>query len=265
MALCIAQLTDVHISNTRPECAANLAEAVATIVAMRRQPDLVLVTGDLTDLNIDSEYDDLCRLLAPLPMPWEAIRGNHDTRLQHLVGHRAVTLEPLCVLLMDSANERFTEGDADWLDRHLASCDRPTVIAIHHPPFETGVWWMDCIGLRGADLFEQVVRRNPHVAKVLSGHVHRPVQTSWGPTQLWVGPSTAVQNAPTLDRADLPAVSAEPPAFSVHLWNGSTFVSHVVPVGPSAATRPLSDLIADYAPFDRQLAKLDASRASLFR
>lgn len=25
--------------------------------------------------------------------------------------------------------------------------DQPTIIFLHHPPFETGVWWMDCIGL----------------------------------------------------------------------------------------------------------------------
>lgn len=265
MTYVIAQITDVHISDSRPQSAGSLRAAVASVNAMNRCPDLVLVTGDLTENALDAEYDELCSILDGLEMPWEAIRGNHDRRLNRLVGHRTINAGPLHVILMDSADERFTDDDAQWLDTELGALDGPVVIAIHHPPFETGVWWMDCIGLDGQGRFEAVVRRHPNVAKVLSGHVHRTIQTSWGPTPLWVGPSTAVQNAPDLAVADAPAITGEPAGFSVHLWNGSAFVSHVVALGDAGERVYLKSLNADtYAEFEQLLSGRQATRASLF-
>ena len=105
---------------------------------------------------------------------------------------------PLRLVLLDTSDDEFTADDADWLHRELAAwSDSPTVVAIHQPPFETGIWWMDCVGLRGAELFEGVVRRHPQVLKVLSGHVHRLVQTNWDGCSLWVCPSTSVGSSPT--------------------------------------------------------------------
>jgi len=100
---------------------------------------------------------------------------------EHAVaGHRTIEAGPLRLVLVDSGHDEYTTDDVTWLETELASrTDDVTVIAIHHPPFETGIWWMDCVGLNGADLFEHVVRRHRQVIKVLSGHVHRTIQTNW--------------------------------------------------------------------------------------
>ena len=58
-------------------------------------------------------------------------------------------------MLLDTSTDVFHAADASWLEDELtAHQDEPTVIAIHQPPFETGIWWMDCVGLKGAELFE---------------------------------------------------------------------------------------------------------------
>ena len=107
---------------------------------------------------------------------------------------------------IDSAMAAF---DAEWLDAELSRRnDVESVIAIHHPPFETGIWWTDCVGLAGAELFEDVVRRHPHVIKVLSGHVHRTIQTNWAGCSLWVSPSTSVTVAGDLHPDHDPAETA---------------------------------------------------------
>ena len=59
-------------------------------------------------------------------------------------------------MLLDTSNDTFTDSDGVWLDTELSTLpDAPTVLAIHQPPFETGIWWMDCVGLKGSETFEK--------------------------------------------------------------------------------------------------------------
>jgi hypothetical protein len=120
---------------------------------------------------------------------------------------------------------------------------------------------MDCIGLEGADRFERVVRRHRQVIKVLSGHVHRTIQTNWDGCSLWVSPSTAVAIAPDLHPDHDPAETAEPPAFSLHAWTGRGIVSHVVPVGPSGRRRAIEPHAPDFV---RRVRSIQRERHSLF-
>jgi 3',5'-cyclic AMP phosphodiesterase CpdA len=233
----IAQVSDTHVGGPHTGSEERLAAAIADINAMTRQPDLVLFTGDLTHGGTAVEWDEFQRLVSALDARWDAIRGNHDHHLPALGGHRVRDAGPLRLVLLDSSSEEFTDDDAAWLDTALGEVHRPTVIAIHHPPFETGIWWMDCVGLHGLDRFESVVRRHPHVLQVLSGHVHRPIVTAWGGCTLWVSPSTSVPIAVDLDPEHAPAESLEPPMISLHAYVNDTVVSHIVPVGATAQRR----------------------------
>jgi 3',5'-cyclic AMP phosphodiesterase CpdA len=82
-----------------------------------------------------------------------------------------------------------------------------------------------------------VVRRHDQVLKVLSGHVHRLIQTSWA-CSLWVGPSTSISVAVDLDPSHDPAETAEPPTFSLHAHTGPDIVWHLVPIGAAAQRSP---------------------------
>jgi 3',5'-cyclic-AMP phosphodiesterase len=261
MPFLIAQLSDVHIGGIHEGNAERFSMAIEEINAMTRRPDLVLLTGDLTHHGTMDEWEQFLALLAALEVPWEAIAGNHDHGLAPLAGHRAIDAGPLRLVLVDSSSERFTDPDAEWLDSELsAHVHRPTVIAIHHPPFETGIWWMDCVGMEGGSLFESVVRRHSHVVKVLSGHVHRPIQTTWGGCSLWVCPSTAVSVAPDLDPAHEPAETAEGPMFSLHAFIGHSVVSHVVPAGAAAARALIGPNAPDFIAQVREMQRARISR-----
>jgi len=82
----IAQISDMHVKPPgemlykRIDTAGFLERAVAHILALYPQPDVVLATGDLVDGGKAEEYTLLRRLLAPLPMPVYLIPGNHDAR-----------------------------------------------------------------------------------------------------------------------------------------------------------------------------------------
>lgn len=259
----IAQLSDVHVGGPHVGSGERFSDAIAEINAMQRQPDLVLLTGDNTHNSTAAEWDEFTDRLSTLLAPWEAISGNHDRTITATAGHRAMDAGPLRLVLVDSSPDEFSVQDAAWLEAELASQpDVEVVIAIHHPPFETGIWWMDCVGLKGAELFEQVVRRHPQVIKVLSGHVHRTIQTNWAGCSLWVSPSTSVAVAGDLHPNHDPAETAEPPAFSLHAYTGRGIVSHVVPVGSSATRSPIEPHAAEFVRWARSVQR---DRSSLFK
>jgi 3',5'-cyclic-AMP phosphodiesterase len=258
----IAQISDVHIGGPNVGSGERFSMAVEEINQMLRAPDLLLLTGDLTHNGTVEEWSELCERLAKLKVRWDAIPGNHDRNIASLAGHRAIDAGPLRLILLDTSSDVFSSEDAGWLEAELQQHRETTVIAIHQPPFETGIWWMDCVGLKGADLFEAVVRRHDHVIKVLSGHIHRLIQTSWGPCSLWVCPSTSVSVAVDLSPAHEPAETAEAPTFSLHVYTGAGIVSHVVPVGRSASR----SLIVDTAPeFVSWVRGVQDSRESVFK
>jgi 3',5'-cyclic AMP phosphodiesterase CpdA len=251
MGTILAQLSDMHVVR-EPSIdggptggAENLAVAVDAIQRMSTPPDAVVLTGDLTDHGTVEEYELLRSVLAPLTMPVMVIPGNHDVP-QHLwevlgwprgaaeVGgrvHHVREVGDVRVVGLDSSRPDRTDGevtedDAAWLDRVLAGSSAPTAVLVHHPPFRTGIWWMDAIGLTGAGLLEQVVRRHPHVGRVLSGHVHRLISTQWGPTGLYVAPSQVRQTMLDLEPFHAPTVTAEAPQVVLHVWTGTGWVTH---------------------------------------
>jgi Icc protein len=253
MVLVIAQISDVHIGGPKPGGGDRFSLAIDAINEMARQPDLVLVTGDLTQSGETAEWDEFNSRVESLRAPWNAIRGNHDRSIDAFIGHRSLDLGDLHLILVDTSADVFTDEDAAWVDADLATCDgQPTVIAVHHPPFETGIWWMDCVGLRGAERFEQVVRRHTHVRHVMSGHVHRPITTAWANCLVTVCPSTSVAIAADLDPGHDPAETDEPPMIALHAYLPDTVVSHVVAVGPAARRSSIGETAPDFVSWARQ-------------
>ena len=171
----IAQISDLHL---RPrglpalgfvDTNALARRAVATLLALRPVPAAVLVTGDIADSGDPREYAMAREILSALPMPVHVIPGNHDRReamREGLAGtgwigpagsgaiNYAVDAGPLRLVCLDSLVEGRASGELGaetlaWLDTTLAEgSDRPTLVAVHHPPFNTGLSHMDSILLR---------------------------------------------------------------------------------------------------------------------
>ena len=133
------------------------------------RPDVVVITGDLTEGGLDAEYRNLDHLLRKhLPMPVFVIPGNHDRRdnlregLKHLPGviadphyvQYAVDDHPVRLIMLDTLVPGANHGELrpeqlDYLDRTLAMVpDKPKIVGMHHPPFACGIAHMDRINLR---------------------------------------------------------------------------------------------------------------------
>jgi 3',5'-cyclic-AMP phosphodiesterase len=253
----LAQVSDTHITEKdrlaygRVDTAAHLTRAVDHLGRLTPRPDVVLATGDLVDLGRPDEYRHLRELLAPLTMPVYLIPGNHDDRaalieefpdhaylpragfLQYVVDRDPVRLVMLDTLVPGQAGGLVCAERLAWLEARLAEAtDRPTVIVMHHPPFDTGIRGMDRMGLAGAEALGEVVRRHPQIERILCGHLHRPIQVRWCGTVASTAPSTAHQV--WLDLRDDGALGfiMEPPAVQLHVWRAGTgLISHMSYVG----------------------------------
>jgi 3',5'-cyclic AMP phosphodiesterase CpdA len=219
---------------------------------MPQVPDAVLFTGDLTDFGRPDEYANLSRIIAPLPMPCLLMAGNHDdveNLREAFPGHgylrqREGKLDyviddfPLRIIALDSTIPHKSPGELTasqlaWLDETLAASPaKPTLVALHHPPFWTGIGHMDVQGLQNPDALEAIIRRHPQVERVIAGHLHRPIVTRVGGTVASTSPSPSHQVARDLDDHARSQFVMEPPAFQLHLWReGAGLVSHVATIG----------------------------------
>jgi len=270
----IAQISDLHVQPAGQKAYGivdtnrYLAAAVQQLNRLTPQPDLVVATGDLVDERTEAEYHMLKELLAPLKAPLYFVMGNHDDRatfrqvfpdLPYLPAEGFVqyTLDdfPLRVIVLDTLvdGEGYGELDAErlaWLDARLAAApDQPTLIFMHHPPFETGLYGMDRLRCRNNAALAAIIERYANVQRIACGHLHRSIQTLWAGTLCTVAPSTAHQVALKLGEDHPPAFVMEPPAFHLHLWHESTgLITHTAFIGDfEAYSYKTKEAIALYA------------------
>ena len=252
--LTIAQITDTHIKARgvlaygRVDTAAFLAASVAHINALDPLPDAVILTGDVVDAGKAEEFDHATELLAPLRPPLLPLPGNHDRRETFRAAFsRRVSLPedghlsyaddslPLRLVMLDDTvpgkpHGDFTAAHRDWLDSTLAvEHEKPTLVAMHHPPFITGIDHMDVQNCRGGERLAEVLAAHPQVLALACGHLHRNILTSFAgkPTSVCPSQAHAVSLALTPDAPS--SFHMDPPSLHLHRWqdDGSKYGSLV--------------------------------------
>lgn len=218
--LLVAQITDIHLFDDPQQSLLGITTEESYQAILREigildpQPDVLLLTGDLTQDGGKAAYLRLRNSLAPLQLPTYWLPGNHDDialMQSDLVGgaiftDKRVEMGGWQLLMLNSAIPmkvygRLSSDCLIWLDRQLALYpDLPTLIAFHHPALPIGSSWMDDIALHNQDEFWQVCDRYTNVKVVVSGHAHQEFDTTRhnGKSQVryLVTPSTCIQFEP---------------------------------------------------------------------
>lgn len=268
----VVQITDTHIeppgdlAYARFDTAAALKRAVDTINAMSPAPDLVLHTGDLAHNGDPRGYRQFLDITEPLCAPLVALPGNHDEREAFRAafsGHEWMpktgeflhfTIEDFAVRIVccDSVIPGKAPGGLcparlNWLREQLeAAPERPTIVALHHPPFASGMTGTTSNGLLegGAELAE-LLRNHPQVVRLVAGHSHRAYASAFGGVVAFVAPTTCYPFALETGPERVLSFSAEPAGLAVHLWledqggGEPGLVSHALPLGEWGMPEPL--------------------------
>lgn len=243
----LLQISDTHLGadwkGVDPdEC---LQRAVEAILGLPQRADALVISGDLTQNGTPEEYARLRQLVAPLDLEPHVLPGNHDLRgpMREAFGlpgegeepaSHAVDLGPLRLVCLDSTIPgaeagSLDEGRIDWLEATLAAeREKPTVLAMHHPPLSTAIPSFDAIGLAPGSRQElaEVLTRHPQVIRVIAGHVHRPIAAELAGRTVLSIPSTYLQAALTFVPAEI-EMSPDPPGFAIHAWHDGALTSHV--------------------------------------
>ncbi len=251
----IAHLTDPHIGLDprqlmgRVHPAEALRAALIHVRGLQPAPEVLLLSGDLTESGREPDYATLRSLLneelsAQIAggLRVLAVPGNHDlpATARRLLGDAVMPLAPdapdgvhcvhvahggLNFIGLDTVVPGQSHGalhapQLDWLAGTLARCaGQPVLIFMHHPPIVTGMSAMDACGLRqGRVELARLVAAHGGVQLIAAGHMHRPILGALGGAPVVVAPSTSHQLALDL-RPDAPlAMQLEPPMIGLYRW-----------------------------------------------
>ena len=224
----VLQITDLHLSEpihdkTQPCCHDRFAAVLAQALAEPVRCDLILVTGDLVSKVKTHLYDHVFDVLSATGIPFACIAGNHDVTEEkdatvpfharellakeadeRLLSRHVIHSEYWQILLIDSSvpGEIFgalSTMDVDWLDTQLQTCQKPTLIALHHHVIAMQSAWIDVHIARNTDYFWQKMRKHTHLQAIISGHTHQEKVYTRDGVQVYSTPSTCYQFKPLVD------------------------------------------------------------------
>jgi 3',5'-cyclic AMP phosphodiesterase CpdA len=216
-------------------------------------PDAVLISGDLADTPTKGEYELLRELVEPLMAPLHVLTGNHDDPAlvrEHFSlaespegDYRYVTdVGSLRLVVCDSTVPGSDAGAFGaerlaWLESILdEAVDRPTIVAMHHPPIKIGIDALDEIRIAAADAgaLGASLASRPQIRRVICGHVHRGAVGTVGQTSVFACPSSHLAAELEIEAGGSPEdldLVHEPPAFGVHaLLHEGELISHYQPI-----------------------------------
>ena len=215
----IIQISDTHlvgedkfVSKTL-ETAAPLEDLVGRISEIQLEVgaiDAIIFSGDISDDGSAESYKRFKSILSPLELPIFLVPGNHDVRsifrseflsagylpeAGKLNWHQAVAdvhLIGLDTLIegqgggeLDGETLKFLEYTLDKLE------NAPAILMLHHPPFKSGIEFMDSIGLHTVrEPLGEILRSYCGELIVVCGHIHMNIITQLGGHTVIAAPST---------------------------------------------------------------------------
>lgn len=101
----IAHLSDLHFGRDDPRVVAGLLDDLRAA-----RPDLVAVSGDLTQRARRSQFAAARAFLDRLPAPWLAVPGNHDIPLRNVARRLWMPLRRYHAAITPEAMPRYADG-----------------------------------------------------------------------------------------------------------------------------------------------------------
>jgi Icc protein len=257
----IVQLTDLHVFADPDERLFGiptrelLRDVVAHVERNAGLVDHLVVTGDHTHDELPETYQAVRGILRPwLDRLW-LVPGNHDDRARmrsafadRIGGEGAERINFdfhagtwLCLGLDTHVPGRVLglvhEAQVAWIRRQLEEHETGEVMLfLHHPPVLLGSAWMDRIGLEDRELLQDLIRQDPRIRLVCSGHVHHESTHEVGGASVVTTPSTGLQFDPV---GVTTTFANDPPGYRVIEIEGDRCSTRVVRL-PEARYSPVA-------------------------
>ncbi|MBL4902718.1 MAG: phosphodiesterase [Desulfocapsa sp.] len=253
----IAHISDTHIAGKNKNAygvvptAANLELCVANINQLAPNPDLVLVTGDITCNGLLEESKRAAAILRKLRSPYYIVPGNHDDRstLLSAFGQNACPVEnntfihyviegyDIRLIALDTSSPGQSGGEIcetrlSWLEEQLSlKKDKATILFMHHPPAKCRVLETDKDTFIGVGKLGDLIKKHQNIKRILCGHIHMSAHLEWYGTVISVAPSMGLEIVLDLTLKRPSEFTMEAPAYQLHyLTPENNLVSHLITV-----------------------------------
>ena len=214
----IIQLSDCHIARDpgadyRGQNAdRNLRSLLPAI--RQWQPDVLLLTGDISEDASAVSYGRVAAMMNSLGAPVLALPGNHDDpEVMSRYFPQGPWQGPLNyekkgwqLLLLDSTRAGKVSGwlSKENLDRADSLLGRSeaahALIALHHQPVPVQSPWIDRYALNFRESFFKVLDRHPAIKAVVWGHIHQDFSLERNGALLLGAPSSVANSLPNHEK-----------------------------------------------------------------
>ena len=217
----IIQFSDCHVA-ADPQAdyrGQNADRNLSSLIpAVRRwQPDLIVLSGDVSEDGSAASYGRVAAQLNSAGAPVLAVPGNHDIPA---VMQRCFPLGPWGVpytrkskgwqlILLDSSAPEKISGVLSpdtlaRLDHHLRrSSAEHVLLVLHHQPVAVNSRWIDRYALENPAALFKILDRDKRIRCITWGHVHQDFQTKRKGVLLMGSPSTVANSLPHKEKFTL--------------------------------------------------------------
>jgi 3',5'-cyclic AMP phosphodiesterase CpdA len=239
----IAQISDIH---AEPGSASLKALRKALEFLNTLQPDVIIVSGDLSNKPHNKGYALVREAIEGVVCPVLMVPGNADNRekMRQAFGdvgrwtnegalNVAQVIGGIHLIGLDVTvpGETFGEVTPAVLDFLGAALRRepgtPTLVFMHQHPFTTSRE-LDANMCRNVDPLRDLLdRTETPILALVCGHAHRAITTHFGRTTAMMCPSLKTANPAFVDGHPEPPVT-DRPGLMLHVVDGERLVSHTV-------------------------------------
>lgn len=208
----IVQLSDIHLFEEPQKGLLGVKtndsfNAVIDLIKKEQKPDLILLSGDLSQDGSKASYLRIADQLKAFTVPTYYVLGNHDNAavlnetypLENITHHRHIVLKEWHIILLNSQKVGAVDGFLDQTQLNfLQHClqmypEHYAIIVFHHQPVPVGCAWLDKLGLTNADELWSIVKSFPKVHTILFGHIHQEYEGQKNGIQYFSTPATCIQ------------------------------------------------------------------------
>ncbi len=209
----LVQISDIHLFADKQKALLGVKTYDSFLAVLdhvkscTKQPDHIILSGDLSQDYTKDSYTHLIQLLTNLPQTVYFVPGNHDQPelissffpQKNISKLKQIILEDWQLILLNSQKPNrvsgyFAEEELNFLEKCLKEYpNHRSIIIFHHHPVSVGSQWLEKLGVTNADVFWSLLRNFSNVHTIFFGHIHQEHEGSKQNIKYYSVPSTCIQ------------------------------------------------------------------------
>ena len=243
----IVQISDTHLFGDKnrkingSNSYQNLKSVINQVVALEKKPDLILVSGDLSQDCTFESYQHLANLLNKSGIKYHFFPGNHDDvdvinkvfdmnwtkdKVDYSFNINGWFVNVIDTSVYPEVGGELSLDQLKNLEKNLKqNAGKPTIIFMHHHPMLVNSAWLDKMVLKDAEKFNNIIKSNSQVKAVLFGHIHQVFERNLNGVFYGSAPASCYQVLPKAEMFTIEKLTA---GYRLIELDGDKFSSKVV-------------------------------------